>query len=161
MIYGRIVIFVNAPSVSVIRPNWVTKIFVIGDVLAFFMQAGGGGMVSSASTASLGQKVILGGLAFQLLFFRFFLIIALIFRSRMNSSTPIPSHSSSGRRTWQNLLKLHLDSSLTHHRPLHLPHSRIRHGQRRLPNEERTLRLYRGRGTYVFGAGYVPFHTCR
>jgi hypothetical protein len=42
MIYGRLVLFVNAAEASIIRPTLVTKVFVCGDVVAFFMQAGGG-----------------------------------------------------------------------------------------------------------------------
>ncbi|KAF4629381.1 hypothetical protein G7Y89_g8765 [Cudoniella acicularis] len=107
MIYGRIVLFVNNPSASLIRPTRVTKIFVCGDVVAFLLQAGGGGMMTSAGNASLGQKVIIGGLIFQLLFFGFFLVIALTFRRRMNNS-PFSStiNSSYTKHTWQSLLRL-------------------------------------------------------
>lgn len=69
-------------------------------------------MMSSESTVDLGQKVILGGLAFQLIFFGFFLVIALIFKALMAKSTPITSNSGSGRHTWQNLLKLLLIAAL-------------------------------------------------
>jgi hypothetical protein len=104
MIYGRIVLFVNNPSASIIRPTWVTKIFVCGDVVAFMLQAGGGGMMAQASNADLGQKVILAGLFAQLIFFGFFLVIALIFRKRMASYNGIPPSYS--KRTWQSLLML-------------------------------------------------------
>ncbi len=75
MIYGRIVLFVNSPGASVIKPTRVTKIFVVGDVLAFFIQSAGGGMMAQEGKADLGQKVLLTGLGVQLLFFGFFLII--------------------------------------------------------------------------------------
>lgn len=106
MIYGRIAVFVNAPKASMIRPTRVTKIFVIGDVLAFFMQAGGGGMMAQASMADIGQKVMLLGLFVQLLFFGFFLIVALVFYKRMRSSPARYTIPSYGKNTWVGLTKL-------------------------------------------------------
>lgn len=106
MIYGRIVLFVNAPSASIIPPRLVTKIFVGGDVVSFFMQAGGGGMMAQASTNALGQKIIVIGLLAQLLFFSFFLIIAITFELRMRShpkSFDIPAR---GKKSWHQLLIL-------------------------------------------------------
>jgi len=45
-LYGRLVLFVGSVEASIIPPKYVTKIFLCGDVLAFFLQAGGGGMMS-------------------------------------------------------------------------------------------------------------------
>jgi len=72
MIFGRIVVLVNNPKASIIRPTRVTKIFVAGDVVAFLLQSGGGGMMVQESMADMGQMTMLGGLAVQLLFFGFF-----------------------------------------------------------------------------------------
>jgi len=41
MILGRIVRLLNGASCSLIRPSLLTKIFVTGDVLSFFIQSGG------------------------------------------------------------------------------------------------------------------------
>lgn len=106
MIYGRIVLFVNAPEASLIRPTRVTKIFVIGDVLAFFMQAGGGGMMAQESMSNLGQKIMLLGLFMQLGFFGLFLVISLIFWKRMRSSPARYTIPIYGKHTWEVLLKL-------------------------------------------------------
>ncbi|KAF7859690.1 hypothetical protein EAF04_008769 [Stromatinia cepivora] len=106
MIYGRIAFFVNAPGASIIRPARVTKIFVVGDVVAFLMQAGGGGMMAQSSMANTGQKVILFGLFVQLVFFGFFLFVALIFYKRMRSSPARYTIPSYGNRTWVQLIKL-------------------------------------------------------
>jgi hypothetical protein len=106
MIYGRLVLFVNAPEASIIRPTRVTKIFVCGDVLAFFLQAGGGGMMAQASMAKLGQTIMLIGLFIQLIFFGFFLCIALVFWKRMKRSQRgllVPKYS---KHSWETLLKL-------------------------------------------------------
>lgn len=62
MVYGRIVLLVNAPDASVISPDKVTKIFVTGDVISFLIQAAGGAMIAQAGHQDLGKKVVLTGL---------------------------------------------------------------------------------------------------
>lgn len=41
MILGRIIRLTDGERHSMIRSNWLTKIFVLGDVLSFFVQSGG------------------------------------------------------------------------------------------------------------------------
>lgn len=41
MILGRLVVLLEADAYSLIRPRWLTKLFVLGDVLSFFAQGGG------------------------------------------------------------------------------------------------------------------------
>jgi uncharacterized membrane protein YraQ (UPF0718 family) len=41
MLLGRIIRVLNASSISPIRVNWLSKIFVAGDVLSFMLQGGG------------------------------------------------------------------------------------------------------------------------
>jgi hypothetical protein len=41
MILGRTIRLTGGERHSLIRPKWLTKIFVIGDVLSFFVQSGG------------------------------------------------------------------------------------------------------------------------
>jgi hypothetical protein len=106
MIYGRLVLFVNAPEASIIVPTRVTKIFVCGDVLAFLLQAGGGGMMAQAGMAKLGQTLMLIGLFIQLFFFGFFLIISLMFWKRMSGSSKALSIPQYGKYSWLALLKL-------------------------------------------------------
>lgn len=48
MVLGRIIRLLNGDSNSPIRPSWLTKIFVAGDVISFFMQSGG--MISTNLT---------------------------------------------------------------------------------------------------------------
>lgn len=38
---GRVILLVRAERLAIIRVNWMTKIFVAGDVLSFLMQASG------------------------------------------------------------------------------------------------------------------------
>ncbi|KAF3387359.1 Protoporphyrin uptake protein 1 [Penicillium rolfsii] len=89
MILGRLIVALNASSNSIIRPSWLTKIFVIGDVLSFLMQCGGGGYLASAKTqknVDMGEHMILGGLFVQILFFGFFIVVSVIFHRRMLAS---------------------------------------------------------------------------
>ncbi|KAL8637215.1 MAG: hypothetical protein Q9228_005488 [Teloschistes exilis] len=85
MTLGRLMLATNSASLSLIRANWVTKVFVIGDVFTFFIQAGGGGIMAStdADKAKLGQNVILGGLFLQILIFGFFVLVAAVFHVRL------------------------------------------------------------------------------
>ncbi|OKL58476.1 hypothetical protein UA08_06353 [Talaromyces atroroseus] len=89
MILGRIIRLVNGGSRSLIRPSWLTKIFVTGDVLSFFIQSGGGGMLAQAksqNTINMGNHIIVLGLIVQLLFFGFFMIVSMIFHRRITAS---------------------------------------------------------------------------
>ncbi|KAL1852529.1 hypothetical protein Daus18300_012127 [Diaporthe australafricana] len=87
MILGRLVVLLEAESYSMIRPRWLTKVFVIGDLLSFFAQGGGGGMLTQAKSADdvkKGENIIIGGLFIQIIFFGFFMIVALVFHRRIS-----------------------------------------------------------------------------
>lgn len=94
MIYGRLVLFVNQPQASIIKPTLVTKIFVIGDLISFLTQASAGGMMAQSSMADMGKKLMMLGLGLQLVFFGFFLVVAVTFQLRVKrlllSSPPVP-----------------------------------------------------------------------
>ncbi|KAK6209284.1 hypothetical protein LQW54_006388 [Pestalotiopsis sp. IQ-011] len=85
MILGRIVRLVDGAPHSIIPVQWLTKIFVATDVISFFMQGAGGGMLSSAKNQSgleLGENIIIGGLVVQLVGFSVFIVVASIFHWR-------------------------------------------------------------------------------
>ncbi|KAJ5927531.1 hypothetical protein N7516_009304 [Penicillium verrucosum] len=89
---GRIIVMVKGEQFALIRVNWMTKIFVAGDVLSFLMQASGAGIMvkgsdstDGSSSASTGENVIIGGLIVQIVFFGFFLLTSLIFQKRLGS----------------------------------------------------------------------------
>jgi len=46
MLLGRIILVTDGESHSLIRKRWLTKIFVIGDVISFLLQ--GAGMLGTA-----------------------------------------------------------------------------------------------------------------
>jgi hypothetical protein len=41
MVLGRLIVFLHAEKLSVVSVRWMTKIFVVGDVIGFVAQAAG------------------------------------------------------------------------------------------------------------------------
>ncbi|KAI1098456.1 RTA1 like protein [Jackrogersella minutella] len=88
MILGRLVVHLEAESYSMIKPRWLTKFFVLGDVISFFAQGGGGGLLTQAKNETdvrRGEHVIVGGLGIQILFFSFFMIVTFVFHRRIST----------------------------------------------------------------------------
>lgn len=83
VVLGRIIRALHAERFSIIRLNWLTRFFVIGDVFSFFLQCGGGGLMTSSSSVKLGQHVVVGGLVFQVVWFGGFIFAAGVFHHRM------------------------------------------------------------------------------
>jgi hypothetical protein len=103
MILGRLIRGTKGEVYSLIRLNWVTKIFVGGDVFCFLMQSTGGGLLAKAEDqddVSMGENIILGGLILQIWIFSFFVIVATIFHRRM-AMNPTPG---SFDITWQGYM---------------------------------------------------------
>jgi hypothetical protein len=85
MVLGRLIRSCNGKRYSLISTKWMTKIFVGGDVTCFLIQGGGGGILSGAKsqkTVKLGERVILGGLIFQIIVFAVFVAVAASFHLR-------------------------------------------------------------------------------
>jgi hypothetical protein len=88
MILSRLIRATAAESFSIIRVKWLTKLFVGGDILCFFIQAIGGGKKSGADNAAenkKGDKIILIGLILQIIIFALFLLSALVFHKRLRA----------------------------------------------------------------------------
>ncbi|KAJ1549240.1 hypothetical protein HK405_007230 [Cladochytrium tenue] len=80
------------PKLAPIRPSLVAKVFVGSDIVSFVVQGGGSGlMVGSASMASTGTNVLLGGLGIQILSFSAFLIACFIYYHRASVASGDPS----------------------------------------------------------------------
>ncbi|KAH7322026.1 RTA1 like protein-domain-containing protein [Rhexocercosporidium sp. MPI-PUGE-AT-0058] len=110
MVLGCLILYTKGESVAPIRANWLTKIFVTGDVFTFIVQAvGNGSMLAKSSTRNLGKKVVIVGLALQIIFFGIFIITSAISHRRI-ASTPT---SASLQAPWQKYLwTLYVASSL-------------------------------------------------
>lgn len=93
MVLGRIMLITDGEQHSIIRGRWLTKIFVVGDVVSFLMQGAGGGIMASGSIDSMkmGENIIIGGLVVQILFFTCFVVTAGIFHARL---TRVPTNKS-------------------------------------------------------------------
>lgn len=85
MIFGRLLILLDAEKSSFIPVRFLTSFFVCGDVLSFLLQAAGGGLMAKADFADTGSKIVVGGLVVQIVFFGFFLISELYFTIRIRS----------------------------------------------------------------------------
>jgi hypothetical protein len=88
MILGRLIMRTKSAGYSIIRANWVAKIFVTGDILCFFVQSGGAGMLVQAKDnggVKRGENIILGGLILQILIFGFFVAVAATWHKRLSA----------------------------------------------------------------------------
>ncbi|KAF9872459.1 hypothetical protein CkaCkLH20_09956 [Colletotrichum karsti] len=104
MILGRLIRTVKGEHLSLVPVAWVTRIFVTGDVVAFTLQAGGGG-VQAAGTLELyeaGEKIIIAGLFVQIVVFGFFVLTSMLFHIRLRNS---PTETSlQGTTPWRRYL---------------------------------------------------------
>ncbi|KAJ5950033.1 hypothetical protein N7454_001617 [Penicillium verhagenii] len=119
MVLGRIIVFLHAEHLSLVPVRFLTKIFVMGDVLSFVLQGAGGGVMSSSGSANLliiGQWIIVAGLCVQLLFFGAFIITSMLFHIRIGQSPTQEAENSKVRgfpRDWRGLLfALYIASAL-------------------------------------------------
>ncbi|PMD38881.1 RTA1-domain-containing protein [Hyaloscypha variabilis F] len=105
MVLGRIILLTDGESHSPIRVRWLTKVFVLGDVISFLAQSAGGGMLAKAkdnSGVKLGQNIITAGLGIQVVFFGLFIIVAGIFNYRLRAVPSLRSKQISV--PWQSYL---------------------------------------------------------
>lgn len=90
MVLARIIRAVNGEEYSPIRINLITKIFVSCDIVTFFVQGGGAGLMSQSSLNNFGQYIVLAGLVLQIVTFVLFVVTAVTFDRRMGK-TPTPA----------------------------------------------------------------------
>ncbi|THW44012.1 RTA1-domain-containing protein [Aureobasidium pullulans] len=83
MCFGRLVRHLHAESYSIIPAKWLTKTFVLGDVLSFLIQGGAAGMLIIQNLATVGKAMVILGLVIQVLSFGLFMVTAVIFHRRL------------------------------------------------------------------------------
>ncbi|KAJ5637426.1 Protein RTM1 [Penicillium lividum] len=110
MTLGRIMVKLDAERNSIIPVRFLTKIFVIGDVISFLLQCGGGGYMAAGTLSAIntGANIVVGGLVVQLLFFGFFILVSAVFHWRVKKqpryihvSERVRSHGVESRMTWE------------------------------------------------------------
>lgn len=84
MVLGRLIRSIQAEKHSVIRVNWLTKIFVASDVLSFLIQGSGAGLMANGSRADMGNNIVIAGLVLQVLMFGLFMVTSFEFERRMH-----------------------------------------------------------------------------
>lgn len=84
MILGRLIRTVRAEHLSLIPVLWLTRVFVIGDIFAFTLQAGGGGIQAGKTLQmyNIGEKIIIVGLFVQICCFGVFVATSILFHRR-------------------------------------------------------------------------------
>ncbi|KAF1345397.1 RTA1 like protein-domain-containing protein [Delphinella strobiligena] len=75
MVLGRIIRLLHADNISIIKPKWLTKIFVAGDVFSFLVQAAGAGLMAQGTLSgyNTGSNIVIVGLVIQMVIFGFFI----------------------------------------------------------------------------------------
>ncbi|KAJ9650459.1 hypothetical protein H2198_010235 [Neophaeococcomyces mojaviensis] len=108
MILGRLVRVLHGEAYTLIRVNWLTKIFVGGDIFCFMIQGAGGGLLASADTKAevdRDNNIILGGLVLQIIIFCIFVAVAVVFQMRMNKRpTEAAISGPLGGAKWKRLM---------------------------------------------------------
>lgn len=84
MVLGRLIRSIQAEKHSVIRVNWLTKIFVASDGISFLIQGSGAGLMANGSSADMGNNIVIAGLVVQVLMFGLFMVTSFEFERRMN-----------------------------------------------------------------------------
>jgi hypothetical protein len=104
MILGRLIRTLKGEHLSLVPVQWVTRLFVAGDVIAFTLQAGGGG-IQAGGTLELyetGEKIIISGLFVQIVIFGFFVVTSVLFHVRL-ARNPTDA-ATAGETPWRRYL---------------------------------------------------------
>ncbi|GMF68788.1 hypothetical protein AFCA_003698 [Aspergillus flavus] len=89
MTLGRIIRSVRAEHHSLIRVGWLTKVFVLGDVLSFVIQGSAAGLMATGSNAKMGKNIVIVGLLVQVIMFGLFIVTSIVFQRRMHQHPTI------------------------------------------------------------------------
>ncbi|KAJ5853571.1 hypothetical protein N7534_006114 [Penicillium rubens] len=88
MTLGRIIRSVHAEKHSLVRINWLTKTFVMGDVVSFVVQGSASGLMATGDNTKLGSSIVVAGLVIQVIMFGLFIVTSAVFEVRMRRSPP-------------------------------------------------------------------------
>lgn len=103
MTLSRIIRCVKGEHLSIIRVKWLTRIFVLGDVLSLTVQSGGAGL-TQPSVAKFGEKLIIVGLFIQLVLLGLFFATAIVFDKRLKERPTSESYTTDS--PWRQTLNM-------------------------------------------------------
>ncbi|KAL5360624.1 RTA1 like protein-domain-containing protein [Aspergillus floccosus] len=83
MILSRLICRVGAEQHALIRVNWMTKVFLAGDILSFLIQGNGAGLMVMDGMANMAKGIVIGGLMVQVVVFGLFMVTSVVFEVRM------------------------------------------------------------------------------
>ncbi|KAK4864379.1 hypothetical protein LT330_009906 [Penicillium expansum] len=89
MTLARIICSVHAEKHSLVRIKWLTKIFVMGDVVSFLVQGGASGLMATGNNQKMGSNIVVAGLVIQVIMFGLFIVTSIVFEVRMRRSPPV------------------------------------------------------------------------
>jgi hypothetical protein len=116
VLFGRLMHAVG-DQYSLIKPKLVAWIFISCDIISFFIQAAGAGVLTTASTnletAQTGENILLAGLAVNLVSFSIFCLQLFYFDYRTRKSPPAFPSGGLCQKGWRQFLYIiYLSSSL-------------------------------------------------
>lgn len=92
MTLGRFIRALDAEEHAVIRPSWITKIYVLIDIASFVCQMwGSAAQASGPEGAAQGMKIVMIGLGVQLFAFVCFIAMSAAFHIRLNRKPTVTS----------------------------------------------------------------------
>jgi hypothetical protein len=103
MTLSRIIRAVGGEKHSILRPSLLTKTFVLGDVLSFFVQGGAAGLMVTGNNVKMGERIIVVGLFIQIVTFGLFAVTAGIFEYRLRWD---PTNESLHAVAWKRSLHM-------------------------------------------------------
>lgn len=109
MILGRVISMLNSAHQSLVPLKWLTKIFVVGDILSFLTQGSGAGVMSAKNgSVSTGENIIIAGLFIQIGFFSVFILVTALFQYRVLKEPTLEAQATryapSKVHNWQMIL---------------------------------------------------------
>ncbi|OJI87255.1 hypothetical protein ASPTUDRAFT_115747 [Aspergillus tubingensis CBS 134.48] len=108
MVLGRLILITKHPEYAIVKPRWLTRFFVSGDVISFLVQAAGAGiMVTGANGMRTGEDVVIAGLFIQIAFFGLFIVTATVFLWRMQRNQSAARLTIPGLPWRKNLLVMY------------------------------------------------------
>ncbi|WXC51064.1 hypothetical protein QX201_010769 [Fusarium graminearum] len=93
MLLGRFIRYLDGDKFALIKPKWLTKIFLFGDITSIVLQAFDGGAydkTDSSHNLTATEDVVVAGLIVQLVFFSMFVIVAGCFHYRFSKNSVVP-----------------------------------------------------------------------